>query len=361
MTGEKPAPDRTRTVRPRLAGLCQAPTALAEVRGSPGSLFSDRERSRAAALLANLVRGADRGLREAVCARLAPSDPSTLIAAMASREHDPALALIENAGLLDDPELLRAIWLRVVEARLRELARRDGSIAHGSVEQLAGADDPALAGTALDYIVAEARGLRWFDPDAPAGPELPAEAQHLLVWTAAAALAFHLVGRHGLAPARADTLVGGPAAALLESYREEATLDGCAASLVHRLAQVAAITPALLGEVAREGRLALLLQLLAYAVGVTPRAGWDALCGRSASDRLSLLRAAGLAREDTALLLLRLRSLAAADAPWDATWIEEQLAAFAALSEGEVEAAIARLRLDPVARAALARLEEDEA
>lgn len=319
--------------------------------------LAERERSRLAALLANLVRAVERPMRARLLAAIDQAAFSALAPALAAADVDLALPAIEAAALLDHPDLLAVPWRRVAEARLREVARREHPELGGTVEAALVAPDPAVAACALAYLAAEARGVRRFDADGDAIPELSADAQHRLAWVTAAALGFYMTQHHAVPAPRADALVDDAVRFVLAGYDEGETLEAHASRLARALGDAGLIDPALLGGVAREGRLTLLAAALARASGLDLAVAAEALLGDDAERCLALLRLGDVSAVDMSLLLLRLRALGGGAAPGDAGWVEQRGARYAELSREAAGDALRRAQLDPVARVALTRLE----
>lgn len=319
-------------------------SAARQLAGPALMRLSERELAGAGAALAAMVHAVEGALRPALARRFA-GDP-VVAAALSSADMPIAEALVVPAMLSSGSELVALLARRVEEERLHRAGNSAGATV---LATLIRDEDPDIAADAMALLVARSRRLAATPAAEPGRTELPAELQHQLVWSVAAALRLYLVDRHAIAPAAADAAVGEAAAALLASYDESESLDSRAQRLALRLAAADRIDDALLDQAAVGGCLSLFLAALGTRCGLGFAAVWDIFSDPDGRGLALLLRAAGVARARAGAILF-------AFADGDADGLSRRLDAFDALDPAAADAMLAPWRFDPAYRGALAGL-----
>lgn len=304
--------------------------------------LTDRQRFTVSHLLGRLVGAIEDELRSDLSARFDRDEDSSLRAALSSAALPIAAAVLERRQALADPQLFASLLRRAEEHRLARAAH-DPQL----LTELAGDEDPSIAAAAVSLLIAESRRLDAFHEPLLASGDLPAEVAHGLVWTVAAALRTYLVSRHDVAAADADAAVTAAASTLLSRYDEGAGVDALARRLALRLQERFRLDDALLVRAVGDGALPLLLAALSLRTGLDPRALWELFPGGVRGPAI-LLRAANLEREAAAAILL--------DLAGRETLAESQLDVFDSMDVGEARRQTLLWSLDPVYRAAVARL-----
>jgi hypothetical protein len=307
----------------------------------PQSLrLSDRQRTTILALLASLIRSVEDALR-AELAGAAPGE--ALQAALSSAHVEIAVPVLAGKAPLAEPALVDLLLRRAEEHRLHRAAAGENAL----LVELAGSGDEPVAREAMALLIAQNGRLDGFgEPVLPRG-DLPAELQHHLVWMIAAALRRYMVARHGADPAACDAAVDAAASRVLGAHDEGDTAEARAMRLAMALRDAGRLEePGLLARAITQGSLPLFLALLASRTGLGVAAVWELLS--DGSGPVLLLRAAGLARDEAAAILLAWGlpepALAAALDRLDGTGLEA------------AQSILTLWRADPGYRAAVARL-----
>lgn len=306
--------------------------------------LTEAQRLTARALLGRLLRAIEDELRAAVADRFVNN--RALHAALASAHVELAAAALDGAALSDEPGLIGLLLRRVEEHRLHLAGR-------GREQRLAAlvADrDPEIAAHAMAVLVARSRRLDRFQEPVLARTELPAELQHALVWTVAAALRAYLTGPHQVSPALADAALGEAAAAAIAGYDEGDSLEGRAMRLCRRLHVAGRLDGATIAGFLGEGVLPLFIAGLSAATTISYGAVWDILTDPAGKGPVLLLKVAGLDREQAG------RSLLALAAHADDDRLIRQVDLFDVIGRDDAERALSLWLLDPAYRAALLRL-----
>jgi hypothetical protein len=317
--------------------------AIADLALPEAFRLSDRQRLTVSNLLRRLVGDIEDELRSALAAHFAGRDDLPLRAALSSASLPIALPVLEGGGVVADPTLFAMLLRRTEEHRLARAAPEAGLLT-----DLAGDEDPALAAAAISLLIAQSRRLDAFHEPLLASGDLPAEAAHGLAWTVAAALRTYLIARHRVAPAAADGAVASATAAMLGRYDEGTGVDSLARRLALRLEERARLDDDLLVRAAGEGVLPLLLAALSLRTGLEPQASWELLSDASGRGPAIMLRAAHLAREAAASILLRLAGREES--------VAAQLDLFDSVDPAQARHHILLWSLDPAYRSAVARL-----
>lgn len=343
--------------RAHVAGRERIRLALIDLFLPDGRRLRDIERATAANLLTRLIATIEDELRETTAERLAATDPA-LASALRDGTTPIAAPLMERAGLLRDPELVALLLRRAEEHRLSTTLRLTAARemeAGGPpplLDALIGADDPALADAAMALVVAESRRIDRFRDPVLARTDLPAEAQHRLVWRVAASLRRYLIDIGRLAPAAADQAVAPAALAMLAGYDESATLDGRALALALALRGAGRLDDSLIVQALREGRIALAVAAIGLRAGVPFDIAWEMLFDPGGSRLAVILRSIGMDAEHAAQILL-----CAVPPDLDGEMVANRIDAFALLDPARAEAAMRQWRLEPAFRDAIDALE----
>lgn len=305
----------------------------------------DDDRATIARLLAGIVDGVERELRERL--GTAFTDRPMLAETLLSRRVAIASPILERTGGLRDAALVRALARRSEAGRLagaidhaRERSRElDPQTGASPIERLVDDREPAIAAAARRLIEAERR--RWGISGTPilAGPELPAETYHRLVWRVAAALRSYVTESGAVAPVYADPAIARAAAALLSGYDEGDTLPALALDLARVLAAARRLDDDLIADALEAGHVGFAVAALAIQAGIDWDVAWDIAID---PERLLLLcRAAGVSRAVAAALALHL----ATDGDDEA--LADRLDRYDMLTPPHAAAGIALWRLDP--------------
>lgn len=305
--------------------------------------LSDWQRRTVSALVETLVGSIEDELRSALLETLEGEGLEPARAAFASARVEIALPILRRGDVLTEPALVAALLRRAEEHRLHRAGGGDASL----LVALANDGDPDVAADAMAVLLAQSGRLDAFQEPLMGRAELPAELEHGLLWTIAAALRTYLTGTHGLDPAAADSAIAAAAMRLLAAYDEGDTFDARCVRLVRTLAQKGRDAD-IAARALSGGSLTLALAALAQATGIAIDSAWQLLSDPSGKGAVLLLRAAGLSREDAGAILVALER----GEPQAAGRID----LFDALSPAEADRLLTLWRADPSYRAAVAGL-----
>ena len=306
--------------------------------------LSERQRLTARALLDRLVRTIEDELRAVLAERFAAHE--ALHAALASAHVEIAGPVFDGSTALEDAELVGLLLRRSEEHRVF-LAARGGE----RLQSLIADCDAEIAANAMAVLVARSRRLDRFQEPVLARTELPAELQHRLVWTVAAALRAYMVGTHRIDPAAADLALGQAASGLIAAYDEGESLEARCNRLARLLHGGGRLEGAVIADFLGEGTLPLFLAGLSAATDVGYSAVWDLLQEPSGRGPVFLTKAAGLDRQQAGQVLLLLTPQP------DDDLLIRQIDLFDALHNGEAAQALGLWSLDPAYRDAVLRLD----
>lgn len=313
--------------------------AVADTQLDDAVRLDDESRAAVAAMLDAAVRHAADAI--AAGARRLLSGNATAISALADVS-EVAVALV-GSGHLAERELMRAV---LAEARLSVLEPAlVGVRAPDEVPlllpRLADHRDPIVRDRATAFLLADSRRRR----DAAHPPELPAEVERRLAWLVAAALTCDAAALgSGVEPA-----VIAATRRHLSARNEDRGADAAAMRLAAALDVPLAETGTALIDTLVEGRLRLFAAMVAHVTRVDYSEALAATIDPDAATLLTLLRSAGVPRDDLARIGLR---LADADRMRDADMLPDAVDAAGALTVEEAREAIAPLTFDRDFRAA---------
>lgn len=312
--------------------------------------LSEWQRLTAAALLSRLVRTLEDEMRVRLAERFV--DEESLHAALSSAHVPIALPILERAQALRDPELGTVLVRRVEEHRFwKAYALADGE---ELLFELIRDEDEEVAGLAMELVIARSRRFDRFQEPVLGQAELPAELQHRLVWTIAAALRHYMVQQHGLGSV--DAAIEEAASAMVASYDEGEGLDARAMRLARRLHQAGRLDGAMLSRILSEGVLPFFIAGVGALAGLDYAAAWEVLADPRGRGPALLLRAAGIERNHAAAILLTLNSHGRlfSGAEGDAT--ESQLELYDRIDEAAAHEVLRLWQADPAYRASVARI-----
>ena len=273
--------------------------------------------------------------------------------ALALSEAKPqAFAALRDAGVLGDPDFMRAMVGRTGMALLADrLPVVAGTSDRPSLlARLAEHRDGVVAAAAGALLAADARRRDAIDGPAPRN-DIAAERQHQLVWWVAAVL--HRAFGDGDDGATFDSALTESAERALAVHDEGERSEAAAMRLVAMLAPQPNERGALLAEALADARPGLFVALLAQAAGIDPDVVRDVLLDPD-DDRLWLmLRAAAVERDAIARIGV---ALGEAMAGRDVESFADRIDAIMAVTPAAAEAALRPLRQRGELRAACDRL-----
>jgi hypothetical protein len=320
------------------ARLCAAAADLAL---GDAHRLTEWQRATVSALLAGLVRAIEDELRSALAGRFEAPAYEGLRAALSSAQLPIALRVLQTGSSLFDPALLAVLLRRAEEHRL---AAAD----HVLLGALAGDGDEAVAEEAMSLLVLQGSRLDPFQGPLIGRGELPAEVQHRLVWTIAAALRRYMVAHHRVDPATADEALSACAEALLAQYDEGAGVEAGSLRLVHRLSALGRLDDGFVTRALSEGTLPLFIAALGVRAGLASPAAAEILTDSAGRGAPLLLRAAGIARPAAAAILLQMQP--------SETALAAQLDAYDGATPEQAARLLAPWRADAAYRSAIASL-----
>lgn len=344
-------------VRAQAAGRDRIRLALIDLFLPDGKRLRDSERTVAANLLQRLIAAAEDDLRDRIGQHIETRDP-VLATALTAGATSIAAPMMEHAGLLRDAELVALVLRRAEEHRLsvdlRVMAAGMAGLTAEPplIDALVDDDETAVADAAMAMVVAESRRIDRFQDPVLARTDLPAEAQHRLVWRVAACLRRYMIDIGRMDPAVADREVGAAAQAVLAGYDESTTLEGRATALALLLRAAGRLDDRLVVRALTEGRVAFTVAALALRAGIEFNAAWDMLFDADGSRLAVLLRAIGMSHEAAADILFRCMP---SDADGDAA--ASRIEAFMALDRRRAEETLRPWRLDATFRGAIEDLD----
>lgn len=308
--------------------------------------LSDRERVTVRSLFERLVRTIEDELRASLAADFA-AHPS-LYAALASAHVQIAVPLLSRSDAMHDAELIAILLRRAEEHRAYRAASPEDDV----LRTLIADRDDAIAAEAMAVFVARSRRLDRFQEPVLARTELPADVQHRLVWTVAAALRGYMADQHCIDPAVADVALATAADEAIGSYDEGESLEARSIRLARHLSASDRLDGAALLGFLTGGTFPLFLAGLSALTAMSYAAVWDVISDPANRGPSYLLRAAGLSRHEAAAILIALQSTT------DEADLVAAVNLFDATSEAAARRSLSLWSLDPAYRAAVVRIGE---
>jgi hypothetical protein len=338
MSEVRPSSDIDGAARLAASARARLRFALADFGLPDGYRLSEWQRTTIASLLERLVAAVETELRGALAGVFA--EAPGLHASLASASVEIAMPILDAAAPWE-PALLGVLLRRAEEHRLGR-----GSADHGLLIDLAGDPDAAIGGEAMSLLIAQSSRLDAFQEPLMLREELPAELQHCLVWTVAAALRRYIIASHDIPPPDADAAIAAAANALIAGADEGEGFPARALRLMRRLAAAHRLDERIVVRSLADGSLPLLLAAVSVRSGIGVEPAWELLAEPSGRGGALLLRAAGLAKENAGAILFRLHGESVA----------AELGRFEAVDAESALRLLGLWQADPAYRAAVARM-----
>ena len=329
---------------PLAAPAADRPVESARLRGSrrlasvrrdffldPAHRLTEQERALMTAMLHDLVG-------------TAAGEVLAALPGFSGKAPEPAdLALcLSRAGLLDREALVSLLLRRADEHRIASVfAGRAGPRRLPLLPKFVGDGDAPIAAAAMALVVGRGRRRDAFGQPRIELADLPPTEAANLAFSVAATLA----GQNG-----SDEMEMADAArAVAEAHSPSDSLDAAEIRLVEALDDAGRNDDVLAGLAAEHGEAALLAGLLARRAAISPDTAWGYLIGGQEDGLALLARMAGLARPAAARLIAEFGALSGLA-------VEDEIARFDSLEDGQVQAGLAWWRLPPEYRDARAAL-----
>ncbi|HEX5185166.1 MAG TPA: DUF2336 domain-containing protein [Allosphingosinicella sp.] len=342
MSENRRSPELDGAARLAASARARLAAAAAELRLPGRDRLTEWQRRTMLALLDRLVGSVEDDLRSALVARLPAGEHEAAHAALSSARLEIARPFLDDAAPWE-PALVALLLRRAEEHRL-QIGAADNIL----LVELSGSDDEAVAAGAMALLVAQSRRLDSFREPLLLRAELPAELEHGLVWTIAAALRAYLVGTHDLPPPLADGALAEAAGELLARYDEGETFAALALRLVRALDAAGGLDERMIARMPGEGGLPLLLAAFSVRTGLAADACWELAADPGGRGAVLLLRAAGLSRETAGAILFALHG--------DGESVVAAFERFDGVAPADAAALLTLWRADPAYRAAIASL-----
>ena len=316
-----------RTVEPARA---RGPSRLATVRRDffldPVERLSEQERALMTAMLRDLIATLTSSIRAAIGGKLPDLEPARVE------------ALLNAAGLLDRPQLIRLMLRRADEQRiLSAFAGHAGPRRLPLLPKLVSDSDPAVAAAAMALVVARGRRRDGFGQPRVDLSDLDRRDARALAHAVAAAIS----------PAAAsDGKYANAAARTFDSIKPEESLDQAVEALIDALDATDRADESLIEAASGEGEVALVAQIIARRAGINQPAVWDHLVNAGEGGLALIARMAGLGRRAAARLIADLGSTSGAGS------VEDEIARYDGLGADDVAAALMHWQLPSDYRAA---------
>lgn len=313
--------------------------------------LSDYQRVTVRRFIARLVSAVETDLRQRIVSEHAKRFTPELLAALGSARVAIAMPVLERARALHDIELVSLLIARVEEQRVADDLRRNAA-ANGEVstliEALLADADSSLSAAAMSLLIAESRRYYIFDDQALPRTDLPADLQYRLVWWVAAALRDYMIRLHGADPGQVDIALMDVASTILAAHDEGDTLEAAAMHLARLLGERGWLDDQVLKAACVEGRLALLIAILATRAGLDFDAAREMILPPHGDRLILLMKALEVERETAAAILLAM-------GPGDAGF-SDAMNAFDTLVPVQAMEAIRPWQIDAGYRTAIASL-----
>lgn len=308
----------------------RGPSRLSTVRSDffldGGDRLTEQERALMTAMLGDLLET----LAHEIGAAAGRTNPEVDVSAL--------MATLVEAGLVDRPGLVSIMLRRSDEFRIASVfAGHNGPRRLPLLPKLVSDDHPEVAAAAMALVMARGRRRDGFGQPRLELADLDVADREALAFAVAAAMS----------PDRAqDDRFAMAARRVVDSTRDEHSLDFITAALIDALDAAGRDRIALLAEASGEGEVPLVAQILSRESAVGPQAAWDHLLNSGEGGLALLARMAGLDRPIAARVIADLGSSTAASS------VEDEIARFDNLTAQEVAAAKAHWQLPRDYRAA---------
>jgi uncharacterized protein (DUF2336 family) len=240
---------------------------------SPEGRLSDHERSLMVDILGKLVHEVEMEVRRDLSDRLANLDqaPHELIVALANDEIEVARPILQQSGVLQDPDLIEIVKHRTQEHRV-SIALREGLseevtealVDYGDedvVEALIRNTDAVLSRNAMAYLVSESKRVDRFQEPLLSRPDLPPMLANHMFWWVSAALRQHILKHYTIDEAVLDSFVEDSTKTIIDS--SASNKSSAAENLVKRLAELGELNDRFLVQCLRQGRIVVFVAGLA--------------------------------------------------------------------------------------------------
>lgn len=236
---------------------------------SENGRLSERERAQILAILGDLIYDVERQVRAGLAERLKERAdvPSELAALLANDEIEIARPILIKSPALRDPDLIEIIRLRGQEYWLAITLRQslseevsDAIIATQNldvIQSLLQNHDARLSRSAMEYLVAEAERVDRLQNPLVRRHDLPPPLAIRMYWWVSAALRQHILRSFKLVPQSelaVDALIEEATDEALRADADVPSMSATARAFAERLAETTGITPDLLIQLLRSGR-----------------------------------------------------------------------------------------------------------
>ncbi|MEO6580447.1 MAG: DUF2336 domain-containing protein [Sphingomicrobium sp.] len=301
----------------------RGPSRLATVRRDffldPGERLTEQERALMTAMLRDLIDTIATSVHAAIGTAVADVEPSRIT------------ALLNYAGLIDRPQLIRLMLRRADEHRiLAAFAGHAGPRRLPLLTKLVSDTDAAVAAAAMALVVARGRRRDGFGQPRLDLGDLDRRDARALVHAAAAALS---------PGAPSDGQYAAVAASIYDAIDFDGSLDRATEALIDALEASGRADESLVEAASSEGEVGLVAQIIARRAGINQPAVWDHLVNAGEGGLALIARMAGFGRRAAARLIADLGSASGGGS------VEDEIARYDALAAEEVAAALAHWQL----------------
>lgn len=314
--------------------------------------LDDQTRVAVATLIAAMVEAVEGEVRKHA-ARLIAARGEAMLADIVTRPGDEVLQRLVESGVLREPEFMSELLARTRQSLIAARLVPPPTEHEGPslLARLSDDRDGIVASGAMAMLIAESR--RAGEPQQLARTDLSAELHHKLVWWVAAGIRDSATLQEHGPSATLDRALAEAAMRSLGAHDEGERLEAIAVRLASALDPQPDELPGLLADAVADRRLALMIALIAHALGIEYELAREIVLDR-AGERLSLvLRALEVPPPSIAVMMF---ALSEADPRRDATTLADLLDALRAITPGEARAALMPLTLHPDFRSALLAL-----
>jgi hypothetical protein len=309
--------------RPVDAVRARGPSRLSTVRSDffldPSDRLTEQERALMTSMLHDLVASLATEIGVAVGGRSRHVHPEAVTGRL------NAAKLLNRGGLIS-LMLRRSDEHRIAAA----FAGHSGPRRLGLLPRLVGDSDPRVAAAAMALVVARGRRRDGFSQ-----PRLELSDLHA---ADASAIANAVAAACSSGP-DADHRFADAAKVVVDGIDPASSLDRAVAELVDALVDAGRAQEEILEEASGEGDVALIAQMIARNAGVGPQAAWDHLVNAGEGGLALLARMTGLGRRTAARLIADIGSINGGAS------VEDEIALFDSLPDGEVASELAHWRL----------------